>query len=227
MNSLKRGAFVVFEGCDRSGKTTQIERLVNRLNTNGTPARKMRFPERTTGIGSLINQYLSCNKDLDDHVVHLLFSANRWEMVDEIKKNLDEGTTIIVDRYAYSGVAFSAAKDGLELDWCKQPDVGLPCPDLVCFLDVSEEVAKARSDFGEERYEKTEFQAKVRDNYDLLSDSTWKLIDADQTMDNVHEAIYKIIEEEISRPKGVVGKLWSKDDDGESGFSSCNSQASD
>ena len=39
MNSLKRGAFVVFEGCDRSGKTTQIERLVNRLNTNGTPAR--------------------------------------------------------------------------------------------------------------------------------------------------------------------------------------------
>ena len=43
MNSLKRGAFVVFEGCDRSGKTTQIERLVNRLNTNGTPARLAKY----------------------------------------------------------------------------------------------------------------------------------------------------------------------------------------
>ena len=100
MNSIKRGALVVFEGCDRSGKTTQIQKLVNRLNEEGTPAkyvlisnknlfyflkvflflcsRMMRFPERTTGIGSLIDQYLSCSKELDDHVVHLLFSANRF-----------------------------------------------------------------------------------------------------------------------------------------------------
>ena len=39
MNSLKRGALIVFEGCDRSGKTTQIERLVDRLVKNGKPAR--------------------------------------------------------------------------------------------------------------------------------------------------------------------------------------------
>jgi dTMP kinase len=43
----------------------------------GNICRMMRFPDRTTGIGSLINQYLSCNTELDDHVVHLLFSANR------------------------------------------------------------------------------------------------------------------------------------------------------
>ena len=68
-------------------------------------------------------------------------------------------------RYAYSGVAFSAAKPGLSLNWCKQPDVGLPrstlhkyllvipChrPDLVVFMDVTEEVAKQRGGFGEER----------------------------------------------------------------------------
>ena len=45
---------------------------------------------------------------------------------------------------------------GLSKDWCKQPDVGLPAPDLVCFLDVSEEVAVKRADFGGERYEGTE-----------------------------------------------------------------------
>jgi dTMP kinase len=45
--------------------------------------------------------------------------------------------------------------------WCKGPDVGLPKPDLVCFLNVSEEAALARADFGGERYEKKEFQNKV------------------------------------------------------------------
>ena len=51
---------------------------------------------------------------------------------------------------------------------------------------------------------------KVRDNYDLLSDSTWKLIDADQTMDNVHEAIYKIIEEEVRDILYVIYVIWEK-----------------
>ena len=43
MNSIKRGALVVFEGCDRSGKTTQIQKLVNRLNEEGTPAKYVLF----------------------------------------------------------------------------------------------------------------------------------------------------------------------------------------
>ena len=62
---------------------------------------------------------------------------------------------------------------GLSIDWCKQPDVGLPAPDLVCFLDVSEEVAVKRADFGGERYEVTDLQRRVRANYDLLRDQTW------------------------------------------------------
>ena len=70
-------------------------------------------------------------------MVHLLFSANRWEKVRELRASLDAGTHVFVDRYAFSGVAFSAAKPGLSLEWCKGPDKGLPQPDLVCFLDVS------------------------------------------------------------------------------------------
>ena len=69
-----------------------------------------RFPDRTTNIGAIINSYLGCKKELEDHVVHLLFSANRWEMEKEIINTLMSGTSVLIDRYAYSGVAFSAAK---------------------------------------------------------------------------------------------------------------------
>jgi len=74
----------------------------------------------------VINSYLTCSEELDDRAIHLLFSANRWEKEKQIQKRLAEGTNIIIDRYAFSGVAFSAAKPGLSLSWCKQPDVGLP-----------------------------------------------------------------------------------------------------
>lgn len=69
-----------------------------------------RFPDRTTNIGTIINSYLGCKKELEDHVVHLLFSANRWELQKEILETLESGTSVCIDRYAYSGVAFSAAK---------------------------------------------------------------------------------------------------------------------
>ena len=57
-------------------------------------------------IGSTIDKYLKGTSELDDHVIHLLFSANRWEMLSELRKNLESGTHVVVDRYAFSGVAF-------------------------------------------------------------------------------------------------------------------------
>merc|ERR1712179_584642 len=168
----------------------------------GKSAKMMRFPDRTTGIGSIINSYLTCTKELDDHAVHLLFSANRWELEQEILNTLEEGTNVIIDRYAYSGVAFSAAKPNLSLDWCKQPDIGLPRPDLVCFLDVTEEVAMKRADFGGERYELTDFQRKVRENYTRLRDPSWVTVSADGTMEEVGKEVNKI-------EKGELRKLWT------------------
>lgn len=78
-----------------------------------------------------------------------------------IEDTLNEGTTIICDRYAFSGVAFSASK-GLPFEWCRTPDIGLPAPDLSLFLDISPEKAKERGGYGEERYEKEEMQRRVR-----------------------------------------------------------------
>lgn len=104
----------------------------------------------------------------------------------------------MVDRYSYSGVAFSAAK-GLDLDWCKAPEVGLPAPDLVLYLDISAEVAAARGGYGGERYEKLEFQKKVEQKFKSLKDTTWQSVDATQSMDSIQSEIrdwsVKVIQE--------------------------------
>lgn len=74
-----RGAFVVFEGVDRCGKSSQTKQLVEALNARGIAAELWCYPDRTTDIGKMINAYLTNNAELSDAAVHLLFSANRWE----------------------------------------------------------------------------------------------------------------------------------------------------
>lgn len=152
----RRGAFILLEGVDRCGKTTQCSLLLKHLLSLSIAAVAMRFPDRTTSIGQLINGYLTTSgQDLDDRAVHLLFSANRWEASSKLTRELANGTTVVCDRYAYSGVAFSSAKtaqdrhsnslsEDLSIDWCKAPDVGLPAPDAVIFLDLSPEVSETR-----------------------------------------------------------------------------------
>lgn len=163
---MHRGAFIVFEGIDRCGKTTQCTRLLNRLLSAGIAATIMRFPDRTTSTGLLINNYLQqttttasdgVGEELNDHTIHLLFSANRWENSNKLKQFLVNGTTVICDRYAYSWVAFSSAKvveqqdqdpqPVLDIEWCKAPDHGLPAPDCILFLDISQEDAEQRGGY--------------------------------------------------------------------------------
>eukprot|EP01071_Lankesteria_metandrocarpae_P008183 Lankesteria_metandrocarpae@DN4895_c0_g1_i2.p1 len=77
-----RGALIVFEGIDRSGKTTQTKLLTDALQQDGVSCRSVRFPDRSTPIGSLLNTYLT---SVDTHLPHeacnLLFAANRWELM--------------------------------------------------------------------------------------------------------------------------------------------------
>jgi Thymidylate kinase len=91
-----RGAFIVLEGTDRSGKSTQCARLVAALNAAGVSAESWRFPDRTTGIGHMLDAYLrgTPDGDTDDGAVHLLFSANRWE-----KRRVVRGAWIQVSRH--------------------------------------------------------------------------------------------------------------------------------
>ena len=105
-------------------------------------------------VGGLINEYLQSSVQTDDRAIHLLFSANRWEAAPKLADTLTQGTNIICDRYAYSGVAFTSAKCAedrssmsggeLTLDWCMSPDTGLPAPDAVIFLDLDQDEAEKR-----------------------------------------------------------------------------------
>ncbi|KAI1415422.1 thymidylate kinase-domain-containing protein [Hypoxylon sp. FL1857] len=166
-----RGAFIVFEGMDRAGKTTQAKLLQQRCIESGREVRFMRFPDRTTPIGQMIDSYLKGETEVEDHVIHLLFSANRWEAVKKIKAELEASHTIICDRFYHSGIVYSAAKNikSLSLSWAKAPEVGLPRPDMVLFLDLEEEVARERGGWGGEVYEKGEMQRRVRDLFWGLS----------------------------------------------------------
>uniref|UniRef100_A0A1B0CN11 Thymidylate kinase n=2 Tax=Lutzomyia longipalpis TaxID=7200 RepID=A0A1B0CN11_LUTLO len=145
-----RGAFIVLEGCDRSGKSTQAQKLVDKLQKNGVDAKLIKFPDRDTECGKLIDEYLRQKKPLTDEGIHLLFSTNRWEAKNSIEESLMKGTTLICDRYSYSGVAFSVAK-GMSLQWCKAPEEGLTKPDLVFLLTLPIEKIMQRGGFGGER----------------------------------------------------------------------------
>ncbi len=148
-----RGAFILLEGVDRCGKTTQCSLLLKHLLSLSIAAVALRFPDRTTSVGQLIDGYLRSGKDIDDRAVHLLFSSNRWEAAPKLAQELANGNTIVCDRYAYSGVAFSSAKtqddrqskgEDLSIEWCKAPDAGLPAPDTVIFLDLSQDESEKR-----------------------------------------------------------------------------------
>ncbi|XP_039984911.1 thymidylate kinase [Xiphias gladius] len=210
--ACKRGALIVLEGVDRAGKTTQCKKLVQALQQSGRPAEMMRFPDRTTKIGELIGAYLENKSDLEDHTVHLLFSANRWELVPLMKKKLEQGTILVVDRYAFSGVAFTSAKPDFCIDWCMKPDVGLPKPDLVVFLQLSPSEAALRGQFGEERYETNAFQRKVQQKFEqLMKDPSinWQVIDASQSVEDVHKDIINHSHSTINTAQNLpIGELW-------------------
>ena len=65
-----------------------------------------------------------------------------------------------------------------------------------------------RADFGGERYEMTDFQRRVRDNYEKLRDDTWVTVCADGSLEEVQEALFKIVTAEVDRDKTELGKLW-------------------
>lgn len=190
---------MVFEGCDRVGKSTQVKLLEEALNKRKIPAVRYSFPNRTTAVGKLLDSFLSKKQDLPGETAHLLFSANRWECRDNILETLENGTTLIVDRYAASGAAYTSAVTGKCLSWCKQCDKGLPSPDMVVLLNVTAETQRLRTGWGNERFEKLELQRKVAENYEKLMDKSWTLIDANQDVQKMHEEILQYSLEVIEK----------------------------
>lgn len=198
-----RGSFIVLEGIDHVGKTTQVNAIVSYLHTCGKQAEYISFPNRTSPIGQLIDSYLKGKLELDDHAIHLLFSANRWEFMDYIQLQLKKGIHIICDRYIYSGIAYSAAK-GLEYEWCKETDRGLLIPDGVIYLTIPSGEINQRDGFGIERYETSLIQDRARQMFHWLQEeerdrkmNLWFTVIAEGNIDQITTKIIPIVDQII------------------------------
>ena len=187
-----RGIFIVLEGGDRSGKSTQCNLAICALRKIGHKVEGISFPNRNTPSGKLIEQCLNQNSLIDDRALHLLFSANRWELSQYIWDTLKSGVSIVCDRYIYSGIAFTAAK-GYDLKWCCAPEIGLPAPDLILFMDLSVEISADRLSFGREIYETISFQKKVRDTYQRICGADWRIINSSNSIEKIHDECMRSI----------------------------------
>jgi len=195
----KKGLLIVFEGLDRCGKSTQAHMLYNKLLFNGINSEIIKFPDRTTVVGNVIDSYLQNAVNATDQVIHLLFSANRWELKDTINRYITEGKIVIVDRYIYSGIAYSVAK-GLDFDWCKACDEGLPEPDLIFYLEMTVDKLMKRGNFGLERYEKKELLERVAKSYERVWENKklpLVIINGDNDKNELYEIILSIVQKQI------------------------------
>ncbi|CDS40003.1 thymidylate kinase [Echinococcus multilocularis] len=170
----KRGLFVVLEGLDRVGKSTQAKMLAEALSDiYGAKTYLLCFPDRSTAIGQCLSNYLSGKVDINPHAVHLLFTANRWEKASDIRTALAEGRCVVLDRYSYSGIVYTASKehpDPPTWEWCLRSEEGLPQPDVVvCFVPSSVDSLEDRGDYGKERFENASFQTRVLANFRRLA----------------------------------------------------------
>jgi dTMP kinase len=192
----------------------------------------------------MIDGYLRAETELDDRAVHLLFSANRWELAcvrrvasarptradvtgsTRIEALLAAGTLVLCDRYACSGVAFSATKRGAPpVAWCAAPDAGLPAPDKTIFLDIAPDVQAARGGFGDERYERAEHQARVREAFAALRRPDWAIIDAGRDADAVERDIWEVVRGFVGGVDGALGRLWDDAGEGDEPQSAITGQA--
>lgn len=141
---------VVLEGLDGAGKSTQVKKLKEYLIQRCGELDYIHFPRYDAPVyGSLISRFLrgdfGSNESVHPQLVALLFAEDRHAAAPAIRKSLQEGKTVLLDRYVYSNIAYQCAKlkDFREReqlrDWIFNTEYGdfdLPVPDLNLFLDV-------------------------------------------------------------------------------------------
>lgn len=154
--SVKRGSLIVFEGCDKVGKTLCCKLLKKHLKND--PVKFLSFPDRATKTGKLIDKCLRKKDNSKLHWLHLLFTANKFEKLQEILYYLESGIHVIIDRYVYSGIAYALASN-LDYNWCHTLHTGLPKPDLTIMIEPDDVSNYTKNG---ELFETEEFQQKVK-----------------------------------------------------------------
>ena len=189
---------VTFEGGDQAGKKTQSALLAKRLKSLKIKTKLFSFPDYSTPIGKEIDKYLHGKRKFPPQTIHTLLAANRWEKVDEIKKAQEKNSVVIMNRYAESNLVYGLA-NGLKLAWLEGLDAGLPKSDLVIVLDVPQNESFKRKRQNRDKFEKNaKFSQTISRTYrKLAKKKRWKIIDATQSKDNVHQDIMRVFSRKI------------------------------
>ncbi|MDK2971372.1 MAG: dTMP kinase [Candidatus Sumerlaeota bacterium] len=168
-----RGKFVVFEGLDGAGTSTQITRLRDWLVERGERVETSREPSDGP-IGLLIRQALGHRLDIDPATLALLFAADRtdhlFNATDGVVRTLESGAWVLTDRYVLSSLAYQATT-GLPPEWVAQINARAIEPDLTIFIDTPVDVCVARIDgrsSRDELFHKRDFLARTAAEYDRI-----------------------------------------------------------
>jgi len=212
VTSGNRGRFIVLEGIDGAGTTTQTERLVAALRARGRPAEATREPSRGP-VGHLLREILlgqhrmTDGSSLGGGVMALLFAADRLDHLQrEVEPLLARGADVVSDRYLMSSLAYQAEE--ADRGWVVSLARGVRDPDLTVLVDVPVGVAaqrRQRAGRPIERYDADSVLARVATNYRDLAraDARVAVIDGDGTPDEVARAIAAVVERRLGLGAGA------------------------
>ncbi|HEY3819729.1 MAG TPA: dTMP kinase [Polyangiaceae bacterium] len=206
-----KGRFVVLEGIDGSGTTTQVARLASRLREARVPVRSTREPSDGP-MGTLVRQVLTGRLVVPGGrapgwaTMALLFAADRMDHVEsEIEPFVTEGGVMLSDRYDASSLAYQSVSSGADskeaVEWIRSLNRYARRPDLTMVLDLQPDIAAdRRSQRGEaaQLYEQNEVQRALAVFYKDLArhmpHDRIVLVDASGTVEEVHARVWAAYE---------------------------------
>jgi len=199
-----RGIFIVIEGLDGSGKTTQASLLANELAKKYST---ILTTEPSKGkIGSFIREYyLYEEQRLPTDAEALLFAADRLEHVKkELVPALDEGKIVICDRYLHSSLAYQGSS-GLSIEWIRGINSKALHPDIGIFIDVTPEIVLNRLHRKRSVMETLETQQKVREIYlKFVENGELVRIDGDKPKEDIAAELYLKVTEMIESFRDTI-----------------------
>jgi dTMP kinase len=195
----RSGYIISIEGIDAVGKQTQTLLLEAWLRKNKMATVTLSFPDYETPIGKEIHSFLSGNRSLLPELQHMLFAANRWEKAPLINRYREAGRTIVINRYSESNIVYGMA-NGLDIEWLKTLEEGLPKSDTVIVLDAPVKGLLSRRGKSRDSYEKSvRLQERARKLYkDLAPRFGWNVVDAGGDKETVHESIVEVVKKRMN-----------------------------